>query len=214
MSAPRNTRRVRPAAGIFVVDGTTGRFALPALPDALPDALPLAFSPVSARAVTHTGDDPDISSRALGVRSLSPRAFTDAALSAAHAQLGLLFASPAHDAMAQPPQPGLWGRAARHGLAPDRQGLTYLGRSVFTRPNGTSWHLRLFAIAASRAVQALFPVGSGGRAVWIEEEAMEAHLAQPELTAFVPLARAAASGVIITPLQVRKQAGRLRTTGL
>ncbi|MFC4724032.1 hypothetical protein AB6B38_05195 [Glycocaulis abyssi] len=210
MSAPRNTRRARPAAGIFVVDSATGRFALPATPD----ALPLAFSPVNACAVVHAGERPDIAQRALGVRSLSPRAFTDAALSAAHAQLGLLFASPANAAVTLPPQPGLWGRAARHGLAPDRQGLTYLGRSVFTRPDGTRWHLRLFAIAQARAVQALFPVAPGGRAVWIEEEAVEARLAQPELTGFIPLARAAASGVIITPLQVRKQAGRLRTTGL
>jgi hypothetical protein len=210
VSAPRHSQRARPAAGILVVDPATGRFALPALPD----ALPLAFSPVSGRMTVEAGDDPDISPRQLGVRSVPARAFTDAALSAAHAQLGFLFASPSIGAMTLPPQPGLWGRAARHGLAPDREGLTYLGRCAFTRPDGTRWHLRLFAIAASRAVQALFPVAPGGRSMWIEEDAMDARLAQPELAAFVPLAKAAASGVIITPLRVRKQAGRLRTTRL
>lgn len=210
MSAPHQRQRARPAAGVFVVDSATGRFALPALPD----ALPLAFSPVSARAAVNVGDDPDISARALGVRSLPARAFTDTALSAAHAQLGLLFASPAHHAVALAPQPGLWGRAARHGLAPDRQGLIYLGRSMLALPGGGRWHVRLFAIAASRAVQALFPVAPGGRAIWVEEEAVEARLGLAGLAPFIPLARAAASGVIIRPLHVRKQAGRLLTTRL
>lgn len=210
MSAARPTQRARPAAGIFVVDGVTGRFALPALPE----QLPLAFSTVSARTTVKAGSDPDISPRELGVRSLSARAFTDAALGASHARMDLLFASPAHDAVALPPQPGLWGRAARHGLAPDREALAYLGRSMLALPDGARWHLRLFAVAASRTVQALFPASPGGRAIWLEQDAVEARLGLAELAPFVPLAKAAACGMIITPLHVRKQTGRLRTTPL
>lgn len=210
MNAPPATRRARPGAGILVVDATTGRFALPALPD----ALPLAMSPVSARMAVDGGMEPGLSPRQLGVRSLHARAFTDAALSAAHTRLGLLFTVPAHGMMSLPPESGLWGRAARHGLAPDRQGLSYLGRSLVTLADGARWNLRLFAIARARVVQALFPATAGGRAVWIDEADMQSRLDQPELTPFVPLARAAASGDIITPLHVRNQAGRLRTTRL
>ena len=210
MSAQRQGQRARPAAGIFVVDTLTGRFALPAMPG----ALPLAFAPVSARDAVPAGVDPDISAQALGVRTLSPRAFTDAALGAAYAHLGLTFAAPASGAISLPPQAGLWGRAARHGLAPDRQTLAYLGRSMLALPGGQRWHVRLFAIAASRTVQALFPASPGGRAVWLDEGAAGTRLELAELAPFVPLAKAAASGVIIKPLHVRKQAGRLRTTRL
>ena len=209
MSAAPQTRRARPAAGIFVVDGASGRFALPALPD----DLPLAYTPVSARTAIDFGPSPDVPPRLLGVRSRSARAFTDAALNAAHTRLGLLFAAPASSAASMTPQSGLWGRAARHGLAPDRAGLAYLGRSVF-ETGEERWHMRLFAIPHARAVHALFPVIPGGRAVWLSEADMAARLALPELTPFVPLASAASAGLEFTPLHVRKQAGRLRATPL
>ncbi|KPP82652.1 MAG: hypothetical protein HLUCCA04_00920 [Oceanicaulis sp. HLUCCA04] len=209
MSAASQTRRARPAAGIFVVDHASGRFALPALPG----SVPLAYCPVSARTAVDFGPGPDLPPRLLGVRSLSSRAFSDAALNAAHAQLGLVFASPASGVASMTPQTGLWGRAARHGLAPDRGGLVYLGRSVF-ETGQERWHMRLFAISHARAVQALFPVTPGGRAVWISQTDMAARLAQAELTPFVSLASAASAGMNFTPLHVRKQAGRLRATPL
>lgn len=210
MSAPARKTRARAAAGVFVVDPRSSRFALPAEPG----TLPLAFSLVSARSAMAAGPSPHLSPRQLGVRSLSPRAFTDAALSAAHAQLDLLFAAPDISAMRLAPIAGLWGRAARHGLAPDRNGLTFLGRSLFALENGTRWHLRLFAIPVARAVQALFPATSGARPVWLDESELESCLRVPELLPFIPLAKAAASGMLITPLQVRNQAGRLHTTRL
>ena len=210
MNAPADTRRARPGAAILVVDGARGRFALPALPD----MLPLAMSPVSARSSVEGGEAPGVEARQLGVRSLPPCAFTDAALSAAHTRLGFLFAAPANGVMTLRPRIGLWGRAARHGLAPDRKALSYLGRSLVVLADGARWHLRVFAIPHARAVQALFPATPGGRAVWIEEPEMAARLAQPELAPFVPLAKAAASGIIFTPLHVRNQAGRLRVTRL
>ncbi|MGP1274407.1 MAG: hypothetical protein ACQRW7_03185 [Caulobacterales bacterium] len=202
--------RPRAAAALFVVDTAAGLFALPALPD----ALPLAFAPVTRASAVPAGAPADIPARHLGVRSLPADAFTDAALSAAHARLGLLFAAPALNAMDAPARAGLWGRAARHALAPDRQGLSYLGRSVFSQPDGSRWHVRLFAIARAHAVQALFPSTPGGRAVWVSEAELESRLRQPELEAFAALAREAASGMPIKPLHVRNQAGRLQLTGL
>lgn len=210
MSAPNRPARPRAAAAILVVDSANGRFAVPALSD----ELPLAFAPVSARSAVQTGAEPDLPARQLGVRNVPARAFTDAALSAAHTRLGFLFAVPDMSAMSTPARAGLWGRAARHGLAPDREGLTYLGRSLFAQPDGTRWHLRLFAIARARAVQALFPATPGGRTVWIDEAALQARLSLPELVPFTPLALAAARGQPVTPLHVRKQAGRLHATRL
>lgn len=210
MSGRSPRPRTRPAAGILVVDARSRRFALPALPG----TLPFAALPVSAASAQAAGADPRTDRQKLGARALDPRAFTDTALSAAHARLGLLFAVPAAGAMDLPPRPGLWGRAARHGLAPDRKGLAYLGRVTLADTAHARWHVRLFAIARARAVGALFPVTPGERAVWVDEAEMEARLGLPELAPFIPLASSAAAGAAIHPLHVQNRAGRLRPARL
>lgn len=210
MSASTPRPRTRPAAGILVVDARSRRFALPALPG----TLPFAALPVSAGSAQPAGGEPSTGRRRLGARSLDPRAFTDTALSAAHARLGLLFAVPATGAADLPPCPGLWGRAARHGLAPDREGLAYLGRVTLADAAHARWHVRLFAIARARAVEALFPAAPGGRTVWVDEAELESRLGLPELAPFIPLASRAAAGAAIRPLHVQNRAGRLRSAPL
>lgn len=156
----------RPAdfACLLLADAPTGRLALGR--DITGLTLPLA-RPQSGDGI---GRAPELPHGWLAAPPARTAVFQDAALRALFETLGQLIARPA-TGDAELARTGAWGRIARHGLAPDRAALRFLGRAIDPSGAPQRRHVRVFAAPISAVSNSLKRRGRCERLVWLDPAA-------------------------------------------
>jgi len=198
--------RPRDAAALIVSDPFTGRVLLAAGDH----GARLPAEVLHGADGRDDGPAPHISKARLGAAESRAPAFMDAALRAGFGHLGLLIARPC------PPHgelPGLWGRIRRHGLAPDRTRLTYLGRALSPTDAVERIHLRVFAAPLSAAANSLMRSPARAEPLWLTPaEAAEA-LKDPAARPFAERALKML-GSRARPIMVSFRSGQARISAL
>lgn len=205
-AVPASAAKPRDAASLIMADPFSGRILLAGGAGGL--RLPVeTLQPGDGACEAQPG--PAISRTRLGAQEDRAHAFMDAALRAAFSQLGLLIARPC------PPEtglPGLWGRMRRHGLAPDRTRLTYLGRSISPTDEADRRHVRVFAAPLAAATNSLIR-GAPEEAAWLSPDEAAMRLKDPAASVFAGRALRML-GSRARPVLVSFRAGQARIAAL
>jgi len=198
--------RPRDAAALIIADPFTGRLLFAAGRQG--PRLPVAA--LTGDDGTDDGPAPHISQARLGAPEARAPAFMDAALRAGFGHLGLLIArscTPASGAS------GLWGRTRRHGLAPDRTKLTYLGRALSPTDAVERLHLRVFTAPLAAAANSLIGPETRADPVWLTPADAAADLKDPAARPFAERALNVL-GSRARPIMVSFRSGQSRITAL
>lgn len=147
---------------------------------------------------------PALPRRWLGAPETRSAAFQDAALRAALEALGQLIARPAPEG-ARLAREGVWGRVARHQLAPDRAALVFLGRAIDPVGAPGRRHIRVFCAPMNSVSNSIKRRGRCDRLVWLDAGAAVQTLEDPALAPFL---RRALQGAGAPPLKVTFRAGQ------
>lgn len=197
MSAARPTDR----AAFLLADPFEDRVLLARLGEA---AAPPSAAPVQGDGAAPTRPFRPISKQALGATPGRTAEFMDAGLRALFETLGVLVAEPCTPGVHAS---GLWGRLGRHGLAPARGAVTYLGRALSPADAPRRAHTRVFAAPLAAVCNGVTREVEPGSALWLKSAAAETALDDPALAPFaahaVPALKARKR-----PLLVSFRAGR------